>query len=244
MSTNNSFPGKDTISAETAKLFLEAEAVYFSSDKPFIFTSGWASPVYIDCRKLISFPGIRRKVIDFAVSTIEEEIGIDNFESIAGGETAGIPFAAWIAGQLDLPMQYVRKKPRDFARKGQIEGNLPEGQRVLLVDDLATDGRSKVNFCTALRRADAIVDHVFVLFYYNIFNQSNQLLKELGVKLTSLATWVDILAAAIDNPKYDAAMLKEVEEFLNDPIAWSRAHGGVAEERMISQPYGGRPSRI
>ncbi len=157
MSVSGAFPDKEVISELTAKMFLEVEAVHFNADKPFIFTSGWASPVYIDCRKLISFPRLRQTMIDFGASIIMRDIGFEKLDTVAGGETAGIPFAAWMADRLMLPMQYVRKKPKGFGRDAQIEGYLVEGQRTLLVEDLTTDGRSKVKFCNALRKAGAEV---------------------------------------------------------------------------------------
>ncbi len=177
------FSDKKAIAEQTAKMFLEVEAVRFMADKPFIFTSGWASPVYIDCRRLISFPRVRRALIDFGATTILRDAGFEQFDSVAGGETAGIPFAAWMADRLMLPMQYVRKKPKGFGRNAQIEGHLLEGQRVLLVEDLTTDGRSKVNFCKALRDAGAKVEHCFVLFFYDIYPESRTILSELGVTL-------------------------------------------------------------
>ncbi len=228
-------------SAETARILLDAGAVHFKFDRPFKFTSGWASPVYIDCRKLISFPEMRRKVMDFAVTTLERDIGAGNFDAVAGGETAGIPFAAWIAERMELPMLYVRKSPKGFGRNAQIEGHLNEGQRVLLVDDLATDGRSKVNFCKALRDAGATVEHIFVLFYYGIFKEGRQVFDNIGVHLHALATWSDILTAAKESSKFDKSTLAEVETFIDDPVAWSKAHGGVAEERMLTQPFAGQP---
>ena len=140
----------------TAKMLIEVDAVRFMEDKPFIFTSGWASPVYNDSRWLISFPQVRSAMMDFAVSTVEREVGSGKFDAVAGGETAGIAFAAWVAERMNLPMQYVRKKPKGFGRGAQIEGELKTGQRVLLVEDLATDGGSKVNFCKALRECASI----------------------------------------------------------------------------------------
>src|SRR3954454_23345039 len=102
----------DFIATLTAKLLVEIKAVHFNGEKPFIFTSGWASPVYIDCRKIISFPRARRAIVDSAAATLKREAGFEAFDSVAGGETAGIPFAAWISDRLDLPMQYIRKKPK------------------------------------------------------------------------------------------------------------------------------------
>src|SRR6266567_3479232 len=148
-----SFPDKKTIAELTARMLLEVEAVRFYTDKPFIFTSGLASPVYTDCRRLISFPRVRNALMDFGVSTIARNVGFEAFDAVAGGETAGIAFAAWMADRLGLPMQYVRKQPKGFGRNTQIEGHLVEGQRVLLVEDMTTDGGSKVNFNNALRKA-------------------------------------------------------------------------------------------
>src|SRR5918994_5518960 len=121
------FPDKTVMAELTAKMLLEVEAVRFMDDKPFIFTSGRASPVYTDCRRLISFPRVRQTLIDFGVSTVQRDVGFEQFDAVAGGETAGIPFAAWFADRLALPMLYVRKKAKGFGRGSQIEGQLDEG---------------------------------------------------------------------------------------------------------------------
>ena len=228
MNGSVSFADRALIAATTAKMLLEIEAVHFNAEKPFIFTSGWASPVYIDCRKLIAYPRLRRTLVDFACSTILREVGFESIDTVAGGETAGIPFAAWIADALMLPMQYVRKKPKGFGRNAQIEGTLAEGARTLLVEDLTTDGMSKINFCTALRNAGARVDHVFVVFYYSIFAGSDQVLADMGVRQHHLATWWDVLAVAKNDRYFDAATLAEVEKFLHQPAEWSTAHGGTS----------------
>jgi orotate phosphoribosyltransferase len=223
-----SFADKKTIAELTAKMLLEIEAIRFYADKPFIFTSGLASPVYTDCRRPISFPRVRRTLIDFGVSTVAREVGFEAFDSVAGGETAGIAFAAWMADRLGLPMQYVRKAPKGFGRNSQIEGEIKDGQRVLLVEDLTTDGGSKVNFINALRKAGARCDHTFVIFYYDIFPEGLKLLNDLGVKHHALATWWDVLAVARKSERFDEAKLKEVEAFMRDPRSWSKAHGGTA----------------
>lgn len=222
------FADRSFIADMTAKMMLEVKAVHFSEGKPFIFTSGWASPVYIDCRKLISYPRVRSTLIDFATATIVRDVGFEQFDTVAGGETAGIPYAAWIADRLSLPMQYVRKKPKGFGRGAQIEGHIEEGARTLLVEDLTTDGRSKVNFCKALRDAGAVVDHVFVMFYYDIFPESKRILAEIDVKLLHLATWWDVLRVVKQGGYFAAPVIDEVERFLNAPAAWSAEHGGVS----------------
>jgi orotate phosphoribosyltransferase len=223
------FPDKEVMAELTAKMLLEVDAVRFMTDKPFIYTSGWASPVYTDCRRLISFPRVRQTLIDFGVATVLRDVGFEQFDAVAGGETAGIPFAAWMADRLMLPMQYVRKNPKGFGRNAQIEGHIEEGDRVLLVEDMTTDGRSKVNFCRALRGAGATVDHVFVFFFYDIFPEGKKILGDLGVTLHALATWWDVLGVAKKSGKFDKAKLKEVEKFMKDPAAWSKAHGGAAQ---------------
>jgi orotate phosphoribosyltransferase len=222
------FADKSFIADTTAKAMLEVKAVHFSDGKPFVFTSGWASPVYIDCRKLISYPRVRSTLIDFATATILRDVGFEQFDTVAGGETAGIPYAAWIADRLWLPMQYVRKKPKGFGRNAQIEGHIEEGARTLLVEDLTTDGRSKVNFCKALRDAGAIVDHVFVMFYYDIFPESKKIIADINVRLLHLATWWDVLRVAKQGGYFEPRVIDEVERFLNAPAKWSAEHGGVS----------------
>jgi len=216
------------IAETTARMLLEVKAVLFYEDKPFLFTSGWASPVYIDCRKLIFYPRIRRQLVEFAAATLARDVGFEQFDVVAGGETAGIPYAAWIADRLALPMQYVRKKPKGFGRNAQIEGDLRAGARTLLVEDLTTDGRSKINFCKALREAGAVVEHVYVNFYYDIFPEAKRILDELGVRLHHLATWWDVLAVVKKAGYLAPAQLAEVEKFLHAPAEWSAARGGVA----------------
>jgi len=222
-------PEKQRIARQAARLLLEVSAISVNTEKPFIFTSGWASPVYTDMRKIISYPRLRRTLTEFAVETIIAEIGCESLDIIAGGETAGIPFAAWLAERLMLPMQYVRKKPKGFGRQAQIEGNVIDNARALLVEDLATDGRSKVNFCEALRNAGQRCDHAFVFFFYDIFPQARALMAEIGVNLHYLVTWWDVLDVAKSEAYVPPNVLSEVEKFLHTPAAWSAAHGGIAE---------------
>ena len=214
--------------AETAKALIEVQAVLVNVEKPFITTAGWASPVYVDMRKVISFPRLRRRLTAFAVEAIEREIGYESLDVVAGGETAGIPYAAWIADALMLPMQYVRKKPKGFGRNARIAGALQEQGRALLVEDLATDGGSKKDFVAALRASGQICDHVFVFFFYDIFQGALEELGALGVSLHYLATWRDVLEVARANGYFPAEALNDVEKFIADPTAWSAAHGGAA----------------
>jgi orotate phosphoribosyltransferase len=211
-----------------AAILLEIKAINFRPEEPYTFTSGWKSPVYIDCRRIIFFPRARAKICELGVEKIGRNIGYESIDVVAGGETAGIPFAAWIADRMLAPMAYVRKKPKGFARNALIEGDVPEGKRTLLVEDLTTDGLSKVQFCQALRDAGAIVDHTFVVFFYGVFPGAFDTLQRMQINLHHLCTWWDVLEACRQRPYFASDALAEVRRFLESPVAWSAAHGGVA----------------
>ncbi|MBB4313282.1 orotate phosphoribosyltransferase [Roseospira marina] len=209
-----------------ARILLETGAVNFRPQEPYTLTAGWASPVYIDCRRLISFPRARRRIIALAKDQLERDAGFEVFDAVAGGETAGIPYGAWLSDALDLPMLYVRKKPKGFGRMAQIEGTFKEGARVLLVEDLATDGGSKLTFCDALRSAGADVSHAFVVFFYGVFPGALKSLEEAGVTLHFLATWWDVLEEAEAQHAFPHAAIEGVRDFLHDPVGWSERNGG------------------
>ena len=211
-----------------ARILLEIKAVNFRPEEPYTFTAGWKSPVYIDCRRIIYFPRARAKICDLAVEKIDRHVGYENIEAVAGGETAGIPFAAWIADRMSAPMAYVRKKPKGFGQNALIEGDVPVGKRTLLVEDLTTDGGSKIKFANALRNAGAICNHTFVVFFYGVFPGAFETLAEMDISLHSLCTWWDVPEACKDRPSFSDAAMSEVRRFLENPVAWSAAHGGVA----------------
>jgi orotate phosphoribosyltransferase len=219
----SSFPDQAEISRLTASMLLEIGAVHFNAREPYVYASGLKGPTYIDCRKLISFPRIRSTLMDFLTVTVMRGAGFEAFDNIAGGETAGIPFAALVAERMALPMTYVRKKPKGYGRNARIEGAMTEGQRVLLVEDLTTDGGSKLSFVDAIRDTGATCGHTAVIFYYGIFPETEKTLGDHGIALHHLCTWWDVLAEARAQAVFDAATLAEVEAFLNDPHAWREA---------------------
>ncbi|MEM6596191.1 MAG: orotate phosphoribosyltransferase [Pseudomonadota bacterium] len=218
-----SYPPQDEIARLSARMLLEVGAVHFNAAEPFTLASGLPSPTYIDCRKLISFPRIRATLMDFMTVTIMRRAGLEAFDNIAGGETAGIPFAALVAERMALPMSYVRKKPKGYGRNARIEGVMTEGQRVLLVEDLTTDGGSKLSFVDAIRETGATCADTAVIFYYGIFEGTEEKLAEHGVALHHLCTWWDVLAEARAQSAFDAATLDAVETFLRDPRGWQEA---------------------
>ncbi|ETA51539.1 orotate phosphoribosyltransferase [Ponticoccus alexandrii] len=216
----STYPSPEEMARLTARMLWEIEAVNFMADEPFKLASGQLSPVYIDCRKLISFPRIRSTLMDFLTVTVMRNAGFEAFDNIAGGETAGIPFAALVAERMALPMTYVRKKPKGYGRNARIEGAMTEGQRVLLVEDLTTDGGSKLSFVDAIRETGATCAHTAVIFYYGIFPETIRTLGDHGVALHHLCTWWEVLAEA---PEKHRAVLGEVESFLKDPQGWRAA---------------------
>ena len=126
-------------------------------------------------------------------------------------------------------MNYVRKKPKGYGRDAQIEGAPIAGKRALLVEDLTTDGGSKITFAEAMRKAEAEVTDTIVLFYYDIFPEALDNLAKVNLNLHYLATWRDVLAVAKKESYFDAKTLAGVESFLDDPLAWSGANGGVTQ---------------
>ena len=215
-----SFPSKEEIARLTAGMLIEIGAIDFNATEPFTHASGKKAPTYVDCRKLISFPRIRSTLMDFMAVQVMRECGFEAFDNVAGGETAGIPFSAMVAERLALPMTYVRKKPKGYGRNARIEGVMTEGQRVLLVEDLTTDGGSKLSFVDAIRDTGATCNATAVIFYYGIFEGVEETLAAHGVKLVSLCTWWDVLAEAKARNAYDAQTLAAVESYLRDPAGW------------------------
>lgn len=221
-----SFPTKTEMARLTAGMLLEIGAIDFNAENPFTHASGKKAPTYVDCRKLISYPRIRATLMDFMSVSIMREAGFEAFDNIAGGETAGIPFSALVAERLALPMTYVRKKPKGYGRNARIEGVMTEDQRVLLVEDLTTDGGSKLSFVDAIRETGATCNATAVIFFYGIFDGVVETLAEHGVQLIHLCTWWDVLAEARARGAYTPETLDTVEAYLRDPAGWSAANAG------------------
>lgn len=215
------------IARETARILLDTKSVLFNIEPPFTYTSGRKGPVYIDCRRLISFSKERKSLMDFAANAIRAQAG--DIDVIAGGETAGIPYAAFIADRLEKPMIYVRKKAKGVGRNAQIEGNLDNNKRVLICEDLQNYGNSVKVFVDALRAADATVDTVFVIFTYG-HESAKKFMADEGLKLIALCDWRAVIDLAREEKRFDESVLKSVEDFLKDPVAWSVAHGGKGED--------------
>ena len=204
----------------SARLLIEAGCIDFNAARPFTHASGRKAPTYVDCRRLISHPAIRAELMDNLAQVVRRA---GTFDVVAGGETAGIPFAAFVAERLEAPMAYVRKKPKGYGRGARIEGLMAEGQEVILIEDLATDGGSKLSFVQAIRDTGARCAHTAVVFFYDIYPGVRDTLAAEGVALHQLCTWWDVLEVARADGAFDAATLDAVEEFLRDPDGWQPA---------------------
>ena len=174
-----------------ANILLSIGCVNINFKNKFILTSGKKSPVYVDCRKLVSFPKEREIIINEMSKQIKD---IYKGEIIvAGGETAGIPYSSFISQKLKLPMVYIRKQPKGFGKGKLIEGEFRKKSKSILIEDMATDGGSKIHFINSMRKAHLSVKDIFVVFFYDIYPSAKENMNKMRVNLNYLASWKDIL---------------------------------------------------
>ena len=201
-----------------AEILIKIESVKFSFKKHFTLTSGLKSPVYVDCRKIISFVKERDYINNKIINYFQKNK--INFDLVAGGETAGIPYAAFIAEKTKKPMIYIRKKSKGFGINQQIEGKFKKNDLVILIEDLATDGGSKILFVEAMRKAGLTVKDIFVIFYYDIFDFKSSELSKLNVNIHSLCTWKDIIKVIETKKIFDEKDIETLKFFLSNPNKW------------------------
>ena len=208
------------MSEKIAEKLINIGSVQFSFDNHFTLTSGLKSPVYVDCRRIISFVEERDFIMGEAINYFQKNNL--QFDLIAGGETAGIPYAAIISEKTKKPMLYIRKKPKGFGKNQQIEGEFKEKENAILIEDLATDGGSKVIFVESMRKAGLIVKDIFVIFYYDIFNFEGSVLSKLDVNIHSLCTWKDIITVLEQKNLYNQNDINNLKQFLSNPDDWRK----------------------
>ena len=191
-----------------ADILLKIGSVNINFKKQFTLTSGKKSPVYVDCRKLISYPKER----DVIISEMAKQIRKKYKKSVlvAGGETAGIPYSSFLCQKLKLPMIYIRKKPKGFGKGKLIEGDFKYKSPSILIEDMATDGGSKIHFIQSMRKSKLSVKDIFVIFFYDIYPSAKKNIKKMNVNLNYLTSWNEILEVS---PNYisnsDQNKLKE-----------------------------------
>jgi orotate phosphoribosyltransferase len=216
-------------SAIVAEMLLKTGSIQVYQERPFVFVSGRISPVYIDCRRVLSFPDARDEIVGQLAKKVEEEIELEKVDVIAGGETAGIPYAAFVSHKLRKPMIYVRKDPKGYGRTKQVEGILEPGQRVLLVEDLVTDGTSKLRFNIGIRAQKARITHCLCIFEYSSdrlgLHEGRDNLAAHEIRLLTLANWDDVLDTGLSKKHFSDGASKQILDFLKEPESWGRKMG-------------------
>lgn len=207
---------------KVASLLLKIKAVALSPQKPYRFASGILSPVYVDCRLLMSYPKERKLIRDHLIEAVESTR--ERFEVIAGTATAGIPHAAWVSEKLNLPMIYARNKPKDHGKGNQIEGILKKGQKVAVIEDLISTGESSVTTVKAVRSAGGIAPYIFSIITYGM-KKSEDNFKTHKIKLISLTDFKTIVTVAKKQGKIKPQEQNLILEWTNDPSSWGKRMG-------------------
>ncbi len=210
-----------TDSQKTASILLDIGSVLFSRRQPFKFDSGILSPVYVDNRLLISYPKEREVILGLLIKRIKE-IGIPDV--VAGVATAGIPHAAFIAQKLNIPMVFVRAKPKDHGRGNQVEGIIKKGQKVLVVEDLISTGGSSARVVEALRNIGAEVTEVLAIYSHNL-KEAQENFKKAKVKFSFLTSTQEVAKVAKEKGLLLDGQIETIIEWTKDPKNWGKKMG-------------------
>ncbi len=208
------------ISYITSQLLWKQSIIEVNIEKHKVLTSGNRSPIYVNCRKLISKPSAMNFIVSAFVLLLEDQN--INYDYIAGGETAGIPFASWFACSTGKPMVYVRKAQAQASGRDLVEGNLIPKSQVLLVEDVITDGGSKIAFAQAIRDKGCIVDNCFVVLDRQ--QGGSETLENADIKVTALTDLQTALKVGIENKTISADVIDYINEYLDNPEAWHNKH--------------------
>lgn len=205
---------------EIAEILLGIGAVKVKMDPLFTWTSGIRSPVYCDNRKLISYPRERRRIIEGFIDMIKTQKVEPEF--IGGTATAAIPWAAFLAYELNLPMIYIRPEKKGHGAGKQVEGNLPIGKRVLIVEDLISTGGSGVAAAKAVQQeCKGVVTDIFAIVTWEI-EESKKLFQEAGLRLSTLTNFSNIIGLALERGDITQEQWERILEFKTDPRNWAR----------------------
>ncbi|WP_421384507.1 orotate phosphoribosyltransferase [Bacillus salacetis] len=202
---------------EIAQQLLNIEAVFLKPNDPFTWSSGLKSPIYCDNRLTISYPQVRTMIAEGIAENIRNHF--PDVEMIAGTATAGIPHAAWVSDRLNLPMCYVRSKPKGHGKGSQIEGKVSKGQKVVVVEDLISTGGSCISAVNALKDTGCEVLGVAAIFTYEL-QKGIERLEEEGIKAVSLSDYSALLEAAHENHYIEESDLEALKSWRQDPESW------------------------
>jgi orotate phosphoribosyltransferase len=200
-----------------AEKLLQINAIKLSPDKPFTWASGWKSPIYCDNRKVLSFPFIRDFIKSEMSSVIFEKFAMA--EVLAGVATAGIPWGALAADQLKLPYIYVRPKPKEHGLGNQIEGVYEKGQKVLVIEDLISTGKSSLEVVEVLRKAEVEVIGMVSIFNYG-FEIAKNAFEKAGVPYISLTNYPTLIELAVEKGIVTAKHQNTLLNWSKDPANW------------------------
>ena len=201
-----------------AEKLLQVEAVKLSPSNPFTWASGWKSPIYCDNRKVLSFPYVRDFIKSELCNVIFEQF--PQAEALAGVATAGIPWSAMAADQLKLPLMYVRPKPKEHGLGNQIEGSFTKGQRVLVIEDLISTGKSSLQVVDVLKAAGVEIVGMVSIFNYG-FDQALKAFEAAGVITKSLTNYPTMIELAVEKGLVGESEKALLMEWSKDPAAWT-----------------------
>jgi orotate phosphoribosyltransferase len=208
---------KDT-AEKTAELLLQINAIKLNPKNPFIWASGWQSPIYCDNRLILSFPAIRNFVREEFSKHIEKEFGKPDV--IAGVATGAIGIGMLVAEYMGLPFVYVRPEPKKHGRQNQVEGFLQKGQNVVVVEDLISTGNSSLLAVEALKEAGANIKGMVAIFTYG-FDIAKENFKNANIELNTLADYSHLLELAVSKNYITEKELKTLQEWRVSPSTWS-----------------------
>lgn len=209
----------EKLEKKIAKSLLQIKAIKLQPANPFTWASGWNSPIYCDNRKTLSYPSIRNEIRDGFVEIIKEKYGTP--EVIAGVATGAIAIGMLVADAMNLPFIYVRPKPKEHGLGNMIEGEVPVGKKVLVVEDLISTGKSSLNAVEALRKADIEVLGMVAIFTYG-FQTSEQNFKEANVNLSTLSNYNELIKIALDSDFVKESDLETLQQWRVDPANWNK----------------------
>jgi len=206
------------IAQQTAESLLQINAIKLNPKNPFTWASGWQSPIYCDNRVALSYPEIRTNLCQWISSEIRSNYDSDVI--IAGVATGAIGLGMLVAQELGLPFIYVRPEPKKHGRKNQIEGKLDPGQKVVVIEDLISTGKSSLNAVYALREAKSEVLGMLALFTYG-FPKAASAFEEANVKLQTLCDFPKLLTVALSCNKITETESQNLSEWRKDPVNWT-----------------------
>ena len=201
-----------------AEKLLKISAIKLQPDMPFTWASGWNSPIYTDNRKTLSYPDIRTFIKTELCRLIMENF--PEIDAVAGVATGAIAQGALVADAMGLPYVYVRSAPKDHGLENLIEGNLNPGQKVIVIEDLISTGKSSLKAAEAIRMSGAEVVGMVAMFTYG-FPVAEKAFKEAGIKLMTLSNYEAMLETALETGFIGSEDIKTLQRWRDDPANWT-----------------------